>query len=106
VLSLDETGALPLGILPGQSYDQSTLTLEAGDLLLLYTDGITEAMSPLKAGESRQLFGTERLDNVLLECAARTPEECIARIRAALAAFSETVPPKDDQTLIAIRCAR
>jgi sigma-B regulation protein RsbU (phosphoserine phosphatase) len=105
VLSLDETGALPLGIMSGQTYDQSTLTLEAGDLLLLYTDGITEAMSPLKAGESRQLFGTERLDKVLLECAARSPEECLGRIRAELAAFSETVPPKDDQTLIAIRCA-
>ena len=44
VASLDRAGGLPLGILGDQAYDQATVSLAAGDLLLLYTDGITEAM--------------------------------------------------------------
>jgi phosphoserine phosphatase RsbU/P len=106
VLSLDENGALPLGVLEGQAYDQSTATLEPGDLLLLYTDGITEAMAPLKGSDHRQLFGTERLDRLLLECAATSADGCIEAIRAGVTAFCENTPPTDDQTLIAIRSLR
>ncbi len=104
VLSLDDAGGLPLGILDGQVYDQASVTLEPGDLLLLYTDGITEAMAPLKGADRRHLFGLGRLDRLLLECADGTPEECIERIRAGVDVFSENAPPADDQTLIAIRC--
>ncbi len=64
VLSLDGAGGLPLGILDGQKYCQTTVPLERGDLLLLYTDGITEAMAPAPSGTSRELFGTDRLDDL------------------------------------------
>lgn len=104
VLSLDGAGGLPLGILEAQSYDQSTVTLQRGDLLLLYTDGITEAMAPLKGAKERELFGTDRLDQLLLDCVADSAEKCIGRIRTEVAAFSANAPPTDDQTLIAIRC--
>jgi phosphoserine phosphatase RsbU/P len=104
VLSLDETGALPLGILEDQVYGQCTVSLERGDLLLLYTDGITEAAPPLKEAMARELFGVDRLDSVLLDCGSASPEECLARIRTAVAVFSEGAPLADDQTLIAIRC--
>lgn len=103
VISLGGTDGLPLGIDGEQSYAEATVTLERGDLLLLYTDGITEAMAPPKGG-SRQLFGVERLDALLLACGATSAEGCIARVRAEVAAFSEHAPPTDDQTLIAIRC--
>jgi sigma-B regulation protein RsbU (phosphoserine phosphatase) len=104
VCSLTEAGALPLGILEGLKYDESSLTLEPGDLLLLYTDGITEAAAPVKDATGRQLFGTERLDRLLLDCVSSSAAQCIARIRSELNAFCENVPPTDDQTLIAIRC--
>lgn len=103
VISLDRNGALPLGISDGQAYLHTTLTLQKGDLLLLYTDGITEASPPLR-GAVRQLFGIERLDEVLLAACAGGADECIARIRLEVAAFCENSPPTDDQTLIAIRC--
>jgi phosphoserine phosphatase RsbU/P len=106
VLSLDGVGALPLGIAEGQKYAQASVTLERGDLLLLYTDGITEAMAPLKGARSPQLFGIERLDEVLKACRAESAETCVRRIRDAVTAFSEGAPPTDDQTLIAIRCVR
>ena len=104
VISLDKNGALPLGILDDQPYGQATVTLERGDLLLLYTDGITEAMAPLKGSPSRQLFGVERLDTLLLDCGGTSAAGCISRVRTEVAAFSEGAPPTDDQTLIAMRC--
>ena len=101
VLSLDGIGALPLGIVAGQVYDQSTIKLERGDLLLLYTDGITEAMAPSKSADP--LFGLGRLDKLLLDCGASSTNECIDRVRSAVAAFCENAPPTDDRTLIAMR---
>jgi sigma-B regulation protein RsbU (phosphoserine phosphatase) len=104
VMSLEKNGALPLGIIDDQRYGQETVRLEKGDLLLLYTDGITEAMAPLNGELSRRLFGTERLDALLLDCGGTSAEGCIRRVRSEIAAFSEGAPPTDDQTLIAIRC--
>jgi sigma-B regulation protein RsbU (phosphoserine phosphatase) len=103
VLSIDGVGGLPLGIIGGQVYDQTTVQLKPRDLLLLYTDGITEAMAPANGGGQRELFGLERLDSLLLECEC-SAAECIDRIRANVTAFAQTALPTDDQTLIAIRC--
>jgi serine phosphatase RsbU (regulator of sigma subunit) len=61
-------------------------------------------MAPVKGTQERQLFDTERLDDVLLKCGTCSAEECIRRIRTEVAAFSENAPPTDDQTLIAISC--
>lgn len=105
VVSLDEEGGLPLGLFAGQSYTEITTQLEPGDLLLLYTDGATEAMPPGPEAE-RQLFGVERLDRLLLECDARGAADTIVRIREDLAEFRGQARPADDQTLIAMRCLR
>jgi sigma-B regulation protein RsbU (phosphoserine phosphatase) len=104
VHSLDGVGALPLGILGEESYSEATVTLEQGDLLLLYTDGITEAHAPSAAGEPASQFGTDRLDNALLNCVTENAEECISRIRDEVNAFCKQTPLTDDQTLVAIRC--
>jgi len=104
VHSLDGEGGLPLGIVEGLVYGQSTVALQRGDMLLLYTDGITEATAPFKSGEDRQLFGSDRLDKVIVDNIGCGAEECIGRIRADVAAFSADAPPTDDQTLIALRC--
>jgi sigma-B regulation protein RsbU (phosphoserine phosphatase) len=104
IIPLNETATLPLGILEAQPHTQATLTLQSDDLLLLYTDGITEARGPATAAGDRELFGTERLDELLLTCNAPTAEDCIDQIRTAVAAFSNRAPPTDDQTLVAIRC--
>ena len=104
VLGLDENAAVPLGIIAGQQYRQATVNLDRGDLLVLYTDGITESMAPVREG-SRELFGVERLDRLLTDCSiAQAPAGCIEQIRAAADAFREHAPATDDQTLIALRC--
>lgn len=104
IMSLEENGALPLGIFDGQPYSQTSVALEKGDLLLLYTDGITEANAPIQPDQSRELFGVERLDRLLAGCTDGSAESCVSRIRAELASFCQNAPQMDDQTLIAIRC--
>jgi sigma-B regulation protein RsbU (phosphoserine phosphatase) len=104
VISLDDCRALPMGIDDGQIYGEATVALERGDLLLLYTDGITEAMAPQRPNAPREMFGVERLDMLLRACGGHGPDACIARIQAELNTFGENGPPKDDQTLVAMRC--
>ncbi|HEV8377725.1 MAG TPA: PP2C family protein-serine/threonine phosphatase [Tepidisphaeraceae bacterium] len=104
IISLEDSGALPLGILDEQSYAESTITLEKDDLLLLYTDGITEASPPAKAKEARRLFGTTRLDQVLLDDPTATPTQTLINIRTAVATFTDNSTQSDDQTLLALRC--
>ncbi|HEY0911804.1 MAG TPA: hypothetical protein VGD75_16400, partial [Bradyrhizobium sp.] len=60
-------------------------------------------MAPPAPDGARELFGVERLDQVLLGCNDTGTEECIERIKAAVTKFSGNVPLKDDQTLIAMR---
>ncbi|HZW09097.1 MAG TPA: PP2C family protein-serine/threonine phosphatase [Phycisphaerales bacterium] len=104
VLPLEGKGALPLGIVEGQAFEPSVVELERGDLLLLYTDGITEAMTPAQGSGLRPLFGLDRLDRLLVACEEATAADCLGRIRAGVAAFCGDVAQEDDQTLIAIRC--
>jgi sigma-B regulation protein RsbU (phosphoserine phosphatase) len=104
VLSLDHDGAVPLGILERQKYGVGQVALESGDLLLMYTDGITEAAARATGQGPRRLFGVDRLDQLLVRCGGKSAGECISDIRAAVSDFCEGAPPSDDQTLIAIRC--
>ena len=102
--SLDKVGSLPLGVAAGEPYREAAITMERRDLLLLYTDGITEAMAPAERKEAHDLFGVGRLDDILLSCGASAAGDCINRIRAEVIAFAGNTPPTDDQTLMAIRC--
>lgn len=106
VLELNEAGGLPLGILEGQAYPEAVTSLKPGDLLLLYTDGITEAMAPPDREGSRELFGEARLDDLLIAHASDSAEECIARIQEEVTRFRAGTAPTDDQTLVAIRRTR
>lgn len=105
VISLDENGALPLGIFAETKYAEASIDLERGDLLVLYTDGISEAMPPRNKEGARPLFGVGRMDEVLRRCGAARAEECVAAMKRAVAEFTQDAPPADDQTLIAMRCA-
>ena len=99
--ALDAAGGLPLGITPHSRYDTAHLTLEPGDHLLLYTDGITEAFNP-----QRQQFGPQRLDELLCQSADRGPQRVIDDVLQAVADFTHGEPPEDDQTLLAIHLDR
>ncbi|MGA7856019.1 MAG: PP2C family protein-serine/threonine phosphatase [Candidatus Acidiferrales bacterium] len=101
VLVLDSVGGLPVGINPAATYEDEGITLEPEDLLVIYTDGITEAMRP--GIEGLELFGAEGLDQVLSECGSDCACECAERVTKAIAAFTNNAPPTDDQTMLILR---
>jgi phosphoserine phosphatase RsbU/P len=92
---------LGLGIDDGEVFDRvskdAVVTLHAGDCLLTYTDGVTEAEN--SEGEE---FGEERLRALLAQRAAEGPEKLVNAIVAAVDEFCGGIPPADDITLVAI----
>lgn len=72
--------------------------LEVGDVLLAYTDGITESQS--LAGDP---FGHERLLAILCDCDGRDPQEILQRILGELSAHSVGCLQTDDITLLVMR---
>ncbi|MBL8076437.1 MAG: GAF domain-containing protein [Anaerolineales bacterium] len=90
--------AVALGVMEQANVQQRTITLGVDDLLLLYTDGVTESFSP--AGE---LFGEERLVNALKTYPAQNAEEALEIVETCLNEFSDPLPPGDDLTMLAVR---
>jgi phosphoserine phosphatase RsbU/P len=96
ILQIDSARDLPLGIADDIEYEQGRLTLESGDLMLLYTDGITEARRP----EGGPMFGEGRLDDVL-RAAPTDAGWTVSTLVEAVDAFTHRAPPNDDRTLVA-----
>jgi len=91
---------IALGAVPGIELEQRTIDLAEGDLLVLYTDGVTEAMDV-----GYRLFGTERLRAAIEACAGASAREAVDSIVDGLKAFAGDVQQSDDITiLIARRC--
>ncbi|MGE5346114.1 MAG: SpoIIE family protein phosphatase [Acidithiobacillales bacterium] len=88
----------PLGLFPGKAYGSGSLTLGAGDLLVLYTDGITEAANPEEVE-----FGTDRLLEVVRASRAKPVAQIEVDVLAALASFVKGVPYADDRTFVLLR---
>ena len=93
-----EAPGRPIGLLPDSDYTAGSTRLEAGDLLLLYTDGINEAEN-----SSQEQYGLERLAAVCRDSHALTLEELAAVIEADLERFAGDVPFADDRTTVLIR---
>ena len=94
---LSRTGAA-LGILADLPMEDRSITLEDDDLLLLYTDGLTEAFSP--KGET---FGEERLQEVLEKARAINVREVLDEIEASVRKFMGSNSPDDDMTMLGIK---
>ncbi len=75
-------------------YEETTLPLEPGDVLIFYTDGVTDARNP-----EGELFGTSRLHAAVRRAPPRA-EELGSAILSDVKAFSAGCPPSDDQTLL------
>lgn len=95
-----ESDGPPLGFLAGVDYTHSERQLESGDVLLLYTDGITEA-----ANSELDMYGEERLAELLCKHARDTAEQLLAAARKDLAGFTGRERYDDDVSLTVIRVA-
>ncbi len=93
-----EGGGPPLGILPVVKYLEYRVRVEKGDLLAIYSDGVTEAATP---GDEE--FETEHLAQVLAKHRNETARTLVASVNEALTEWTEGAPPADDITLIVAR---
>ena len=95
---LEPTGRI-LGVLPDPTHvEGEEVHLQSGDMLLLYTDGLPEAMSP-----GKELFGMERVKTLLAGLQERPPQEILKQLLRAVTEFSESEHFEDDLTLVVVR---
>ncbi len=97
VCELDQAQSLPLAVDVDTCYTHSEITVDSGDTLLFYTDGITEATN-----DEGQMYGRDRL----LSCVGedvQNAQHIIDCIVHKLLGFCGTAPAEDDQTLLAMR---
>jgi serine phosphatase RsbU (regulator of sigma subunit) len=90
--------AIALGILEEAPYEEHRARLAPGDLLLLYTDGVTEAVDA--AG---RLFSLEQLERAVRSTESRPAQDLVDSIAAEVRAFAGEMPQEDDITLLALR---
>jgi sigma-B regulation protein RsbU (phosphoserine phosphatase) len=93
-----DTAGLPIGVERDTHYEQKRFPVEKGDLVMLYTDGILEAMNP--AGQQYGLGGLKRM---VEKNAVLPPAELVACIREDLRRFVGTARQHDDQTLLVMK---
>ena len=90
--------SIPIGVEPATEYVSRRLKLRTGDVLLLYTDGVIEAMN-----EQGKQFGRKNLSNVLLRTRELGAREIAEAVKAELDDFAGAARRHDDQTVMVIK---
>lgn len=88
---------IALGVIDGIDFADQTLLLNAGDHLLMFTDGVTEAIGP---GDS--MFGDARLAAIVGDPCNREPAQLVGAVAESVDVFAETEPQADDITMVAL----
>jgi len=101
-IELLDKGGLPLGAFEFGEYEEGEITLEQGDLLFLYTDGLTESKDPTEDLE----FGEERLNELLKQNRDLAIDSLIDKVHEELKTFSGRQEADDDITLVALKIVR
>jgi serine phosphatase RsbU (regulator of sigma subunit) len=94
------TPGIALGVLEEATLGEGEVAFEAGDTLVCYTDGVTEAVNA-----ADEPFGVARLVEVVVAQQDRSADEVLAGITDALTRFTEGRPPFDDLTMVVIKRA-
>jgi sigma-B regulation protein RsbU (phosphoserine phosphatase) len=93
-----EVGGPPVGLFRAAQYEQAEVQLAPGDLLLLYTDGMSEAENP-----AEEEWGEDALIAAARSCFALPSMQMITRMLALADAFAAGAPQHDDMTLVVVR---
>jgi serine phosphatase RsbU (regulator of sigma subunit) len=96
-------GGLILGFQPDVPYDQQTVAIRPGEVIVLYTDGITEAADPGSEMIADDLFGVERLVDIVQANLNNSAREIQSAILEAIAEHTHNAPQYDDITLVVIK---
>jgi sigma-B regulation protein RsbU (phosphoserine phosphatase) len=94
IAELDPTGTV-LGMREDAQYQTAQIEVGRGDVLAFYTDGFTEAFN-----ERRELFGEDRMKEILTRHAAEPPTRLLEEILREIEVFVGTAPPSDDRTIV------
>ena len=87
-----------MGVIDDFEFTEETLTLEPGDTLLLYTDGVTEAIN-----SHEEEFGEKRLEETLSKLTQKSCQEIIDGVKAEVSTFAGETEQSDDITLLALK---
>jgi sigma-B regulation protein RsbU (phosphoserine phosphatase) len=93
-----DVGGLPFGIQPDAKYDSAAVTLAPGDWLVIFTDGLVEAVNA--RGED---YGEPRLLNVLATGSGSSPDDMLKRLMTDLDLFVGSTPQHDDVTCMLLK---
>jgi sigma-B regulation protein RsbU (phosphoserine phosphatase) len=92
------TGGMIVGIMPGALYDESSVNINPGELLILFSDGITEAMN-----SADEEFGDTRLTDIVLKNRNEAAEDIIDLILKEVKLYTGSSPQMDDMTVVIIK---
>src|SRR6185295_2234436 len=92
-----ELPGLPLGAFDVATYDEKTLALETGDLLVFYTDGVTEAWN------GKEQYGSQRLVRLVKAEATLSAARIGEKILSDVGRFEGSGSPADDVTLVVVK---
>ena len=98
VRMLEEGGGPPVGLFAGLTHSRETIDVEPGSVLVLYTDGVSEAED-----ENQEEFGTDRLSVVVSRNSKKSSKEIHTAIRDALREFVGETPANDDSTMMVLK---
>ena len=97
-LLLDEAGGPILGILVGAQFSDASVALAPGDVLTLFTDGVTE-----QENEQGEEFSVDRLKDVVCREGAESAAQVVAHVSEAVSAFAGETEQADDLTLVVLK---
>jgi sigma-B regulation protein RsbU (phosphoserine phosphatase) len=88
----------PIGVMEDQPYGEDEIAMKSGDAVVLYTDGVIEAVD-----DKREMFGMKRLIDICMETMDLSAQEVVNRIRDSVFEFAGKEPQFDDLTLLVFR---
>jgi sigma-B regulation protein RsbU (phosphoserine phosphatase) len=97
ILRLDAGGTV-IGLFSDSPFEESSLQLLPGDVLVLFTDGVSEAMDTRD-----EEWGEDRLIKALRDCDSRTAADMISAVLERVDGFTASAPQHDDMTLVVVR---
>ena len=98
VVKTIQAEGFPLGMFPGAEYEEFTFSTQPGDMVILFSDGIVDAENA-----DHEMFGTDRLDQVLQSEPCPTAESTVEAILNAVTEFQAGTEHFDDETVVVLR---
>ena len=92
------TGGMVLGIFDVVPYEQESVQLQPGDVIVLFSDGVSEAMNA-----AYEEFGEDRIPDAVRPALGNSPQQILETLLAAVHAFADGVPMRDDVTAVVLR---